>query len=207
MTALAGPRTIGGIALLALPQPYDFHASTERFRSYGADRANLWHEGGLHRVVAGREVRVEAAPGGVAGRAVRRRDRRARWHGSSGRRSTSRASGPGPPPSPCSPRSREPLAGYRPPLVADPLGDARDLDHRPAGVAALRLRRALAPDRALRRPARGGVGVPDPRADRRGGRERDPRGRLLDPQGRVRDGPRPRRPRPRRARRSCPTRR
>lgn len=50
---------------LALPQPYDFVASTERFRSYGPDRANLWHEGGLHRVVAGREVRIEAAPGGV----------------------------------------------------------------------------------------------------------------------------------------------
>lgn len=51
--------------LLALPQPYDFLASTERFRSYGSDRANLWHEGGLHRVVAGREVRIEATPGGV----------------------------------------------------------------------------------------------------------------------------------------------
>ena len=50
---------------LALPQPYDFLASTERFRSYGLDRANLWHEGGLHRVVSGREVRIEAAPGGV----------------------------------------------------------------------------------------------------------------------------------------------
>lgn len=51
--------------LLALPQPYDFLASTERFRSYGADRANLWHEGALYRVVAGREVRIEAAAGGV----------------------------------------------------------------------------------------------------------------------------------------------
>ena len=51
--------------LLGLPQPYDFHASTERFRSYGADRANLWHEGGLHRVVAGAEVRIEPALGGV----------------------------------------------------------------------------------------------------------------------------------------------
>ena len=50
--------TICGIAFLALPQPYDFHASTERFRSYGVDRANLWHEGGLHRVIAGREVRI-----------------------------------------------------------------------------------------------------------------------------------------------------
>lgn len=53
------------MVLLAVPQPYDFFASTERFRSYGPDRANLWHEGGLHRVVAGREVRMEAAPGGV----------------------------------------------------------------------------------------------------------------------------------------------
>jgi DNA-3-methyladenine glycosylase II len=51
--------------LLAVPQPYDFTASTERFRAYGPDRATLWHEDGLHRVVAGREVRIEAAPGGV----------------------------------------------------------------------------------------------------------------------------------------------
>ena len=54
-----------GISLLALPQPYDFHASTERFRSYGPDRANLWLDGGLHRVIDGRDVRIEAAPGGV----------------------------------------------------------------------------------------------------------------------------------------------
>lgn len=51
--------------LLAIPQPYDFEISTERFRAFGPDLANLWHEGGLHRVVAGREVRIEAAPGGV----------------------------------------------------------------------------------------------------------------------------------------------
>jgi DNA-3-methyladenine glycosylase II len=54
------------VPLLALPQPYDFLASTERFRSYGPDRANLWHEGGLHRIVAGSEVRIEAAAGGVS---------------------------------------------------------------------------------------------------------------------------------------------
>ena len=53
------------MALLALPQPYDFDVSTERFRAFGVDRANLWHEGGLHRVVGGREVRIEASPGGV----------------------------------------------------------------------------------------------------------------------------------------------
>ena len=32
---------------------------------FGVDLANLWHEGGLHRVVDGREVRIESAPGGV----------------------------------------------------------------------------------------------------------------------------------------------
>jgi DNA-3-methyladenine glycosylase II len=51
--------------LLRLPEPYDFDVSTERFRAFGVDLANLWHEGGLHRVVDGKEVRIEAAPGGV----------------------------------------------------------------------------------------------------------------------------------------------
>lgn len=53
------------MALLALPQPYDFALSTERFRTFGPDLANLWHDGGLHRVIAGQDVRIEAAPGGV----------------------------------------------------------------------------------------------------------------------------------------------
>jgi DNA-3-methyladenine glycosylase II len=53
------------MTLLAVAQPYDFALSTERFRAFGIDLANLWHEGGLHRVVGGREVRIEAAPGGV----------------------------------------------------------------------------------------------------------------------------------------------
>jgi len=51
--------------LLPLPAPYDFALSTERFRAFGTDPANLWREGGLHRVVGGREVRIEPAPGGV----------------------------------------------------------------------------------------------------------------------------------------------
>src|SRR5581483_551768 len=55
----------GTALLLRLPEPYDFDVSTERFRAFGVDYANLWHEGGLHRVVGGREVRIEAAPGGV----------------------------------------------------------------------------------------------------------------------------------------------
>lgn len=51
--------------LLRFPEPYDFDISTERFRAFGVDYANLWHEGGLHRVIGSREVRIEPAPGGV----------------------------------------------------------------------------------------------------------------------------------------------
>ncbi|TML10114.1 MAG: DNA-3-methyladenine glycosylase 2 family protein [Actinobacteria bacterium] len=53
------------MTLLRLPEPYDFELSTERFRAFGPDLANLWYEGGVHRVVGGREFRIEAAPGGV----------------------------------------------------------------------------------------------------------------------------------------------
>jgi DNA-3-methyladenine glycosylase II len=53
------------MAHLAVPQPFDFEHTTERFRAFGPDLANLWHEGGLHRVVDGREVRIEPTPGGV----------------------------------------------------------------------------------------------------------------------------------------------
>jgi DNA-3-methyladenine glycosylase II len=52
--------------VLAFPQPFDFELSTVRFRDFGSDGATVWHDGGLHRVVAGREVRVTAAEGGVA---------------------------------------------------------------------------------------------------------------------------------------------
>jgi 3-methyladenine DNA glycosylase/8-oxoguanine DNA glycosylase len=53
------------MAFLAVPGLFDLALTTERFRAFGVDRATLWHEGGLHRVVGGREVRVEAAAGGV----------------------------------------------------------------------------------------------------------------------------------------------
>ena len=53
------------MALLAMPQPFDFEHTTERFRAFGPDLVNLWHDGGLHRVVGGREVRIRPAPGGV----------------------------------------------------------------------------------------------------------------------------------------------
>jgi DNA-3-methyladenine glycosylase II len=53
------------VTLLPLPEPYDFELSTERFRVFGPDLANLWYEGGVHRVVGSREIRIESAPGGV----------------------------------------------------------------------------------------------------------------------------------------------
>jgi DNA-3-methyladenine glycosylase II len=53
------------VALLALPEPYAFELSTARYRAFGTDLANLWHEEGLHRVVDGQEVRIAEAPGGV----------------------------------------------------------------------------------------------------------------------------------------------
>ena len=51
--------------ILRIPEPYDFELSLERFFYWGLDRANVWHDRGLHRVVGGREVRIERARGGV----------------------------------------------------------------------------------------------------------------------------------------------
>ena len=105
--------------LLAVPQPYDFLGSTERFRSYGTDRASLWHEGGLHRVVAGREVRIEAAPGGVAVEPLDRAiEAEVSWllglpFDLAGFWAWARAD-------PVLRRLKEPLRGYRPPLAFDP---------------------------------------------------------------------------------------
>ena len=52
--------------LLEIPEPYDFELSTARFRDFGTDGATVLHDGGLHRAVAGREVRVISTVGGVA---------------------------------------------------------------------------------------------------------------------------------------------
>ena len=57
--------SVRAAVLVRIPEPYDFLLSTSRFRDFGSDGATVWHEGGLHRVVAGTEVRIEAAPGGV----------------------------------------------------------------------------------------------------------------------------------------------
>jgi 3-methyladenine DNA glycosylase/8-oxoguanine DNA glycosylase len=44
-----------------LPEPYDFHRSTFRFRIFGADAASVWHDGGWYRVLrSGRVVRMSA---------------------------------------------------------------------------------------------------------------------------------------------------
>ena len=53
------------MALLELPEPYDFELSTGRYRAFGPDLANLWQNGALYRVVGHREVRITPAPGGV----------------------------------------------------------------------------------------------------------------------------------------------
>jgi DNA-3-methyladenine glycosylase II len=53
------------MTLLRLPEPYDFELSTARYRAFGPDLANLWNDGGLHRVVGRREVRITSASGGV----------------------------------------------------------------------------------------------------------------------------------------------
>jgi DNA-3-methyladenine glycosylase II len=54
------------VALIPVQQPYDFERSLDRFTFWGVDRANVWYDGGLHRVVAGREVRITKANGGVS---------------------------------------------------------------------------------------------------------------------------------------------
>lgn len=53
------------MGFVPVPQPYEFAVSLDRFTFWGVDRANVWDDGGLHRVVAGREVRITEARGGV----------------------------------------------------------------------------------------------------------------------------------------------
>jgi DNA-3-methyladenine glycosylase II len=48
-----------------LGEPFDFNLSTERYRAFGRDLANLWEDGSLYRVFDGREVRITGDPGGV----------------------------------------------------------------------------------------------------------------------------------------------
>ncbi len=107
------------MSLLRLPEPFDFELSTERFRAFGPDLANLWVDGGLHRVVGAGELRIEAAPGGVDVEPLNRETRRVAltllgapfdlegfyaWAQDD----------------PVLRRLTEQLAGFRPPLAPDP---------------------------------------------------------------------------------------
>jgi DNA-3-methyladenine glycosylase II len=51
--------------LVAMPQPFSFELTTERFRVFGHDPANVWEDGRLHRVLTGREAAIGPAPGGA----------------------------------------------------------------------------------------------------------------------------------------------
>src|SRR5260221_7943808 len=55
------------MAFLAVPGPFDFALTTERWRAFGADRVNVWHEGRLHRAAGGRGGRMGGAGGGGGG--------------------------------------------------------------------------------------------------------------------------------------------
>jgi DNA-3-methyladenine glycosylase II len=60
------PSTTSALSLrVSLPEPFDFGLSTERYRAFGPDLANLWKDGAVHRVLAGQEVRIAPAPDGV----------------------------------------------------------------------------------------------------------------------------------------------
>ena len=59
------------------------------------------------------------------------------------------------------------LRGLRPPIAVEPFETPRHVDHGAAGLAARRVRDQEPPDRALRRPRRARVRVPDARADGR----------------------------------------
>jgi DNA-3-methyladenine glycosylase II len=50
---------------VSLPSPFDFELSTERYRAFGPDLANLWEDGRLHRVLGGTEARIGPGPDGV----------------------------------------------------------------------------------------------------------------------------------------------
>jgi 3-methyladenine DNA glycosylase/8-oxoguanine DNA glycosylase len=53
------------VAFLAAPEPFSLELTTARFRAFGLDRATVWEDGALYRVVGGRELRIAAADGGI----------------------------------------------------------------------------------------------------------------------------------------------
>ena len=115
------PGTVAAWATSRCLQPYDFELSLDRFTFWGVDRANVWHDGGLHRVVDGQggPDRPGRAAAWTSSRSttiiepvVRRllglefdldAVPRVRFHAS-----------------PCSRRRSIASAGFRPPLAPDP---------------------------------------------------------------------------------------
>ena len=185
--------------LLRFPDPYDFELSTERFRVFGPDLANLWHDGAL----LPRRRRPRGAHRGSAGRRRRRAAamprRRPSSRSCSGRSSTSPRSTRGRRTIRCSGRSRVRFAGLRPPLAPDPFESL--VTSITAQQVSLRSAFAMRSRMIERFGERAGarVGVPDARANRPGDGGRAVCRRLLAPQGRVRARPGAERPRPRRA--------
>jgi DNA-3-methyladenine glycosylase II len=51
--------------LVRIPEPFSFELTTERYRAFGPDLANLFADGRLYRVFDGREIAFEPAAGGV----------------------------------------------------------------------------------------------------------------------------------------------
>ena len=190
--------------LLRFPEPYDFELSTERFRVFGTDLANLLaRRRAPPRRRRPRGARSRQRPGGVD---VEPLDDETR----AGRREAARRASSSSTPfyawaaddpmlGPITVR----LRGLPPAARARPVRVARHVDHGAAGLALARRSRC-----ATRMIERFGERVGDawafPTRERiaRRDRGRAVRGRLLAPQGRVRARPRAQRPRPRRARRA-----
>ena len=186
------------IGLLRIAEPYDFELSTERFRVFGPDLANLWHDGALHRVVGGREVRIAAAPGGVDVEPLDARDAAGRREAARPR-VRARAFTAWAADSPCSRRAiAARLAGFRPPLAPDPFESlvTSITAQQVSLLAAFAIRSRFIERLGVRAGER--LRLPDARAvagrDRGGAR----RARLLAAQGRVRDRARAHDARPRR---------
>jgi 3-methyladenine DNA glycosylase/8-oxoguanine DNA glycosylase len=53
------------MSLLRFPEPYDYALSTSRFQAFGTDLANRFVDGVLHRAIAGKDVAIAPAAGGV----------------------------------------------------------------------------------------------------------------------------------------------
>ena len=184
----------------APPEPFDFELSTERFRAFGPDLANLWHDGGLHRVVGGARGADRGGAGRRRRRAARRRDAAGRAGAARRCRSTSAPSTRWAQDDPVL-RELDREAGRLPAAArARPVRDARHLDHRAAGLALRGVRDPQPADRALRRAQAGqAYAFPTARALARRERGRARRARLLAAArpstcvGLARRRPRPRR--------------